>query len=469
MAARRPSDPSRDLTDSRLPARLRDAVLRPDDPTYATARLMKNTAADRMPAMIVMARDVDDVALTIELASTSRLPLAVRATGHSVAGHSTADGAIVLDLSGLAGVHIDPVNRTAWADGGVRAGAFTVAAHAAGFAVPFGDTGSVGIAGLTLGGGMGLLVRKHGLTIDSLLSVELITATGERVTANATAHPDLFWALRGGGGNFGVATRFTFAVHPLDTVLAGEVMLPATREVLRRMIDLFAGAPDALTVMSMLMPAPPSTLTSQEPPDNLGLLLFVIHSGPAEDDEAILTLVRSLGPTYDEHIERRPYPSLFPPPSGIREADAARTLFMDNLDDDAIDVLERWMAARTSPEAIVQFRILGGAVPRTANDATAFGHRDRRAIAWIITSYQDLAERPRHEAWAAGLHGELLRAGAGSGAYVNFMGEGGDEALRSAYPPQTLARLVEVKRRYDPANLFRSNLNIPPVPERPYV
>lgn len=445
-----------------VPARLDGRVVLPGDARYEAARLVPNAAIDRRPAAIVLARDVGDIIATLRLADRSGMPLAVRAGGHSTVGYGTADDAIVLDLSGLGDVEIDAASGTAWVGAGVTAGVLTAAAHPAGYAVPFGDAGSVGVAGITLGGGIGWLVRKYGLTIDSLLEAEVILAAGDRVVASSTEHPDLFWALRGGGGNFGVVTRFRFQLRPVDSVLAGAVIVQATPDVLDRLVGVLAGAPDGLTVMPSIMPAPPMPALPEAWHGRLVAFLSFCHSGPGEDDDLVVDLLSSMGPSVVDSVERKPYPSLFPPSSGDRGAYTTGTLFVDDLDEKAIEIIGRRMASPSSPEALVHMRVLGGAVSRVANDSTAFGHRDRRASIWLITPFADLAEAERHQAWTADFESELVSAGCGSGAYSNFLGSDGVTELHAAYPPATLARLSEVKRRYDPDNRFRSNLNIPP-------
>ena len=234
----------------------RGQVISPGDDRYDRARRVHNAAVDRHPALIIRPVDADDVALAIAHAREQGMPLVVKAGGHSMGGHSTGDGALVLDLSAMRDVEIDAAARTAWAGAGVLAGELTSATHPLGLVTPFGDTGSVGVAGITLGGGIGWLVRKHGMTIDSLLAVEIVTADGRRRTASAVEEPDLFWAVRGAGANFGVVTRLQFRLHPLDSVLAGDILLPATRDVLRALIPVLLAAPDELTAMPLIMSAP---------------------------------------------------------------------------------------------------------------------------------------------------------------------------------------------------------------------
>jgi FAD/FMN-containing dehydrogenase len=445
-----------------VPAPLEGRVIFPRDARYAAARLVDNAAIDRRPAAIVMARGIEDILATLALVQATGTALAVRSGGHSTRGHGVAEDALVLDVSGMRGIEIDAASETAWIAAGESAGDATATLHRAGFAIPFGDSGSVGVSGLTLGGGIGWLVRRHGLTIDNLVAAELITAGGDQLSASPLENPDLFWALRGGGGNFGVATRLRFSLHRMQAVLAGRVILLATPAVLRRLIGVLFGAPDALTVIAGLFPAPSRPPYPDAWHGRLIVSLRFAHSGAVGDDPKVLELLRSIGPGVDDSVGRKPYPALFSPPSVARVATAVRNLFVDDLDERAIEIVERRMAAPSSPEALVQLRILGGAAARIANDETAFGHRDRRAIATLITPYEVLTETARHEAWTADFEAELLEAGCGSGAYVNFLGSDDEAALRAAYPPATLARLADVKRRHDPGNLFRSNLNVRP-------
>jgi len=443
-------------------ARFRGTLIAPGDPEYDAARLVDNGAIDRRPLLIARADGPDDVAAAIHLARSSGLRLAVRGGGHSVAGHSTGDGVIVLDLSGMQGVEIDVDSRTAWAEAGVLAGQYTKAAFARGFATPFGDNGGVGIAGITLGGGIGWLARKHGLTIDSLLAVELVTADGDRILASSDSHPELFWALRGGGGNFGVATRFKFRLHPIGTTLAGTILLPLDPAIARELLTIALAAPDELTMMPMIMPAPDADEIPANQRGRLALWASLVWAGPREAGEQAIAAIRALATPLFDDVDDVPYPSLYPEPSGRRDAWTARAVFLDRVDDDVMATVGRWMSAAPSPTALAQFRILGGETGRVAPEATAFAWRDRPVMLWIIADFgdADAADWPRHESWAAAFADELR--GTDTATYVNFMGDEGPDAVASAYSPATWARLREVKRRYDPDNLFRHNQNIPP-------
>jgi FAD/FMN-containing dehydrogenase len=439
----------------------RGRVITPDADDYHRARRVRNAAVDRHPALIVRPTDADDVSLVVAHAQELGLPLVVRAGGHSMAGHGTADGALVLDLSDMRDVEIDAVGRTAWADAGILAGEYTAATHALGFVTPFGDTGSVGVAGITLGGGVGWLVRKHGMTIDSLLAVDIVTADGRRRTASAVEEPDLFWAVRGAGANFGVVTRLQFRLHPLENVLAGDIRYPATHDVLRGLVPALLAAPDELTAMPLIMLAPPDPAIPDEHHGRLVVNVSVAWSGTPEAGERALAPLRALGSPISDAVTWKPYPDLFSPVDRDAEpkwAISSRGLFVDSLDDAMIDVIQRRLTEPGAPEALVQLRVLGGEMARVPADAAAFGWRDQPILLWLITPDEDISRAADLEAWTAAFHAEL--AGKGAATYVNFMGDEGADGVRDAYPASSYERLRELKRRYDPDNVFRANHNI---------
>jgi FAD/FMN-containing dehydrogenase len=438
------------------------SVLGPEDPGYDEARQVHNALADGRPLRIVGAVSSADVARTVLFAAEMGLELAVRGGGHSLAGYGTSDGGIVLDLGALKGLHIDPVARLAWAGAGLTAGEYTLAAAEHGLATPFGDTGSVGIAGLTLGGGIGWLARKHGMTIDALISVEIVTADGRILVASETEHPDLFWAVRGGGGNFGVVTRFQFRLHPVGTILGGAIFLPPTRDVLRELEATAAAAPEALTTISMLMPAPPAPFIPEPVQGKLTLAVMFVYDGDPSEGQGALEPFRKLATPMAEAVMPMPYPGIYAMlKDAERRAPAAhRSLFLDALDEAAIDVILEHMAAPSSPFAMTQIRILGGAMARVPAGATAFAHREAPVMVLIITPFEDPSEAAIHAAWTSEFF-EALRPGA-RGVYSNFLEAEGEERIHEAYPDLTYRRLADVKRRYDPTNLFHRNQNIAP-------
>jgi FAD binding domain-containing protein/berberine-like enzyme len=441
----------------------RGRVIAPDADDYDRARRVHNAAVDRHPALIVRPTDADDVVLVVAHAQERGLPLVIRAGGHSMGGHSTGDGALLLDLSAMREVEIDAVDGTAWADAGVLAGEYTNATHALGLVTPFGDTGSVGVAGITLGGGVGWLVRKHGMTIDSLLAVEIVTADGRRRIASTVEEPDLFWGVRGAGANFGVITRLQFRLHRLDNVLAGDILLPASHDVLRSLVPVLLAAPDELTAMPTIMIAPQDPAIPDEHRGRPVVYISVAWSGPSAAGERALAPLRALGSPISDTVTWQPYPDLFTPVDRDSEptwAISSRALFLDSLDDTMIDVIGRRLTEPGAPEAIVQLRVLGGEMARVPRGATAFGWRDRPVLLWLITPDKDLGRAVANEAWTAAFRAEMAADGAPT--YVNFMGAEDTDAVRGAYPASTYARLRELKRRYDPDNVFRANHNICP-------
>ena len=442
-------------------AELQGELILPGGTDYDTARHAHNTIYDRRPTFIVKAAGAGDVARTVVLARDAGMELAVRSGGHSVAGHSTVDDGIVLDLSGMKGLHIDAERRTAWAQPGLTAGEYTAAAAAHGLATPFGDTGSVGIAGLTLGGGIGFLVRKYGLAIDALQAVEIVTADGRLITANADHHPDLFWAVRGGGGNFGVVTRFQFKLYPVETVLGGALFLPPTADVLNSLVPIAANAPEELSTISFLMAIPPVPFVPAERHGELALIVMFVWSGDPADGNAALEPFRQVAAPIAEAVMPMPYPGIyqFTEGGGAPGRGVVRSRFMNALSDASIESILSAMAV-ASPSAIVQIRVLGGAMARVPVAETAFAHRSAPIMVAIIDHYEDPASDAAELAWTEALH-EALAPDA-SGVYSNFLQDEGEDRLRDAYPAGTYERLAAIKRRYDPTNFFRLNQNIRP-------
>ncbi len=445
-------------------ASITGTVLRPDSAEYDAARLVHNTLADRRPFVIVRAADAADVAATIAFAQATGRELAVRSGGHSVAGYSATEDGVMLDLSAMKALHIDPEQRLAWVQPGVTAGEYTVAAAAHGLATPFGDTGNVGIPGLTLGGGIGFLVRKHGLAIDHLVSAEIVTADGEILTASADENPELFWAIRGGGGNFGVVTRFQFRLVPVGMTLSGALFLPLTRDVLRGLVPVAASAPEELSTITFLTAmTPPLPFVPEEHHFKPAVIVMFVH---ASDDvaagQAALEPFRQLATPLAEGVFPMPYPGIyeFTAEGGKPGPSVVRSLFMETLDDEAVDEILARVSAPSSPFSMTQIRILGGAMARVPAEATAFAHRDATVMIAMLTVFQDASEAPLHEAWTQAYFEAL--APKGIGVYSNFLADEGDARIREAYPAETYARLADVKRRYDPTNFFRKNQNIRP-------
>ena len=448
----------------RLRAAVDGRVIAPDDPGYDQARTIFYGGFERRPAAIVRPADATQVAQVVNLARDGGHELAVRGGGHSTVGHSLTEGGIVLDLSELTAIEVDPEARTARAQAGLTTGAYTAAAQAHGLVTGFGDTASVGVSGLTLGGGVGYLVRKHGLTIDDLLAAELVTADGRVLEVDDERHPDLFWAIRGGGGNFGVATRFQFRLHPLDGIVGGMLLLPATAPVIADFMAAAEAAPEELSGIANIMVAPPMPFLPPAAHGKLVVMAMLCYAGDAEAGQRALAPFRALAEPLADMLQPMPYAGMFPPeePEEVEFHPTAvsHTMFMDTVDRQMADTIMEQLQASDAPVRVVQLRVLGGAMARVPVEATAFAHRHSRIMANVAAFYDGPADRERRQAWVDGVAAALQQGD--EGAYVNFLGDEGPERVHRAYPGSTWDRLVEVKRRYDPGNLFRRNHNISP-------
>jgi FAD/FMN-containing dehydrogenase len=440
------------------------SVITPDDAAYDQARAVFYRSVDRRPAVIVRPADAAEVSRVVSLSRESGSELAVRSGGHSLAGHSVSEGGIVLDLSDLKALEIDVQARTAWAQTGLTAAEYTATAAEHGLATGFGDTGSVGIGGLTLGGGVGFLVRKHGLTIDNLLGAELVTADGELLHVDAESHPDLFWAIRGGGGNFGVATRLQFRLHEVDTIVGGMLILPATPEVIASFVSESEAAPEELSAIANIMVAPPMPFLPTEAHGKPVIMTLMCYAGEVDAGERAYAPFRALEPIADM-VRPMPYAEIYtlfgeeaegPGPA----QEVARSMFVDAVDRNEGEAILDHLQASAAPMAVAQLRVLGGAMARVPAEDTAYAHRGRRIMVALGAVYERAEESPAQEAWVTGF-ADALRQG-DAGVYVNFLGDEGEGRVREAYPGSTWDRLADVKRRYDPTNLFRLNQNIPP-------
>jgi FAD/FMN-containing dehydrogenase len=371
-----------------------------------------------------------------------------------------SDGGIVLDLRDLRRLEVDVEDRSAWAETGLTAGEYTVAAAADGLATGFGDTGSVGIGGITLGGGVGFLVRKHGLTIDQLLAAEVVTADGELLRVDADTHPDLFWAIRGGGGNFGVATRFRYRLHELRQIVGGMLLLPATPDVITSFLAEAEAASEELSTIANVMPAPPMPFVSEEHHGELVVMALLAFAGDAEAGERALAPFRALATPIADLVRPMPYPELFmEDDEEYHPISAARTMLVDDVDRASAATILEHLEASSAPMRVAQLRVLGGAMARVPADATAFAHRGRRLMVNVAAVYERPEEAAEHAAWVTRLARQLQRGE--PGAYVGFLGD--EQArIREAYPGPTWDRLTAIKARYDPTNLFRLNQNVRP-------
>jgi hypothetical protein len=436
-------------------------VILPGDPDYDEARALFSGVFDPRPAAIARVADAADVAQVVRFAREAGVELAVRSGGHSGAGHSGTDGGIVLDLRDMKGLDIDAEQRSAWAQTGLTAAEYTTAVGAHGLATGFGDTGSVGIGGITLGGGVGYLVRKHGLTIDALLAAEVVTADGEILRVDDEHHEDLFWAIRGGGGNFGVATRFLFRLHPLAEVVGGMMMLPATPEVIAGFITLAEEAPEELSTIANVMSVPPMPMFPEDFHGRLVVMALMCYAGPAAEGQRALAPFRALAEPMLDMVQPMPYPQIYPPEDDTYHPTAVgRNMFIDTVDDAVAMTILKYIEESDASMRVAQLRVLGGAMARVPSDATAFAHRSSRIMVNVAAFYDGAEDKAVRDAWVESFAGALRQQD--QGAYVNFVGEEGGDWIRRAYPGPTWDRLAAVKEKYDPTNLFRLNQNVPP-------
>jgi FAD/FMN-containing dehydrogenase len=454
-----PQEPS-DFSVPELRAELNGEVIAPDDPSYEDARGVFFKGFDRRPAAVVRAAGVEDVSRVVSLARESGLELSVRSGGHSRAGYGTSEGGIVIDLSGMRAVDIDADAKTAWVETGITAGEYTNATSEHGLVTGLGDAGSVGIGGITLAGGVGFLVRKHGLTMDDLLAAEVVTADGELVRASEESEPDLFWAIRGGEGNFGVATRFHLRLHEISEIVGGMLILPATPEVITGFVEAAEAAPEELSTIANVMIAPPMPFVPEEAHGKPIVMSQMAYVGPLDQAEAAIAPLRALAEPLADMVRPMRYPELYEGPEPEARLAAGTNLFADSLEPAGAEAILEQLPQSTAMMKAVQLRVLGGAMARIPNDATAFAHRDRRLFVNVAAMYADPGEKDTHDAWVAGLAGRL--SDGGSGGYVGFLGEEDERTVRAAYPGPTWDRLREIKGRYDTDNLFRLNHNIPP-------
>jgi FAD/FMN-containing dehydrogenase len=449
---------------------MRGEVLRPDAAEYDSARRIWNGMFDRRPALIARCTGVADVIASINFARDNRLPLAVRGGGHSMPGQSVCDGGFMLDLSLMNGVRVDPVQRTVRAEGGCLWGAVDHETAAFGLATVGGTVSHTGIGGLTLGGGFGWLGRKYGFAVDNLLSVDVVTADGRFLTANADENPDLFWAIRGGGGNFGVVTSFEYRLHEVGPiVVAGMALFPAERgvEIARAYRDITASAPDELTLALIYLSAPPAPFV---PPEAVGAPMIAIagcYAGGLEEGQRAMEPVRALGPIVDL-IGPMPYAAFQSiidegNPHGIQYYNKSH--YLNDLTDEAIDTFLSQAAGKTSPMSYMLLFPFGGATARSIGGDTAMGYRDTKYIFVLMSVWLDARESEQHIRWSRDVWAALEPFATG-GIYVNDLNDDEPDRVKAAYEPATYRRLVEVKNKYDPENLFRLNQNIKPTISR---
>jgi FAD/FMN-containing dehydrogenase len=435
------------------------SILGPQDAGYDAARAMHNGLIDRRPALIVRCRTACDVAAALDLARQAGVEVSIRGGGHNVAGRAVTDGGLMLDLAEMKGIAVDPDRATATVEGGVLWGELNDAAAAHGLAVTGGTVSGTGIAGLTLGGGLGWLMAKYGLAADSLLAVELVMAEGDVLRVDAASHPDLFWALRGGGGNLGVATSLMYRLHPIQTIVGGLIAHPieAAADLLRFYRDALADASDDLTVFAGLVHAPDGSGAK------LGALV-VFHTGDADEAERDLEPFKSWGSPLLIEVGPMPYPAMntlldagFPAGS----LNYWLSSFTRGLPDELIDIAVERFATVPSPMSAILLEHFHGAVTRVGKTETAVPHRDEGWNLVIPSVWTNPADTEANIVWSRETY-TAMRPHLGVGRWLNYLGDDqAEDAIRAAYGPN-YERLREVKRRYDPDNVFHLNHNIAP-------
>lgn len=441
-------------------------VILPDDESYNTARKVWNAMIDRHPALIVRCASATDVVRSVNFARNNGLPLAVRGGGHNIAGTAICDNGIVIDLSQMKAVSVDPGARRVTVEGGATLADFDAATQAHGFATPMGINSTTGVAGLTLGGGFGWLSRKYGMTVDNLLSAEVVTAAGEVVRASATEHPDLFWALRGGGGNFGVVTQFGFQLHAVGPeLLSGLIFYPLSeaKSVLQQYRDFVAKAPDELSVWAVLRQAPPLPFLPESVHGKEVIALALLYAGDPAQGKLLVEPLRKFGKPVGEHVGIQPYVAwqqAFDPLLTPGARNYWKSHNFSTLKDGLFDAVIEYIRKLPSPQCEIFFGAIGGATTRPAPDAAAYAHRDAQFVMNVHGRWDDPADDERCIRWAR----DFFKASApfaSGGVYVNFLTADEGDRVSAAYGPN-YDRLAQVKRKYDPENLFRVNQNIVP-------
>ena len=448
-----------------LRERVRGSVIIPEDEGYDEARRVYNGMIDRHPAVVVRAVNVGDVIAGVNFARENQLDLAVRGGGHSVPGFGTCDDGLVIDLSPMRGVRVDPATATARAEGGATWGDFNAAAYPFGLATTGGIISTTGVGGLTLGGGIGYLTRGRGLSIDNLLSVDVVTADGRFLVASEREHEDLFWALRGGGGNFGVVTSFEFRLHPVKDIYGGPMFYELTEvgNILRFYRDYIAEAPEQIGAFPAFQIAPPLPFIPEDRHGDTFIAMVACWAGPLEEGERALRPFHDVAPVVAEHVGPMPYPALnsaFDPllPPGLQHYWKAS--FVTELTDEAIAAHAVHGPGVPAVNSTMHIYPINGAAHRTAPDATAFAYRDANFATVIAGVWPDPGRNEANIEWVRGYY-EAIAPHSEEGGYVNFMAGDDQDRIRVNYKGN-YARLVDVKRTYDPDNLFHLNQNIRP-------
>ena len=447
---------------------LRGTVVLPGEDGYDSARTIWNAMIDRRPGLVVRCLGASDVINAVKLARDEKLLVAVRSGGHNIAGNAVCDGGLLIDLSLMKSVHVDPASATARVQPGATLADFDKEAQAFGLATPLGINSTTGVAGLTLGGGFGWTTRKFGLTVDNLISADVVTADANLIRASSKEHDDLFWALRGGGGNFGVVTSFEFNLHPLGPeVLSGLVVHPFEKagELLPEFRRIANEAPDELTIWAVMRKAPPLPFLPTEWHGREVLIFAACYSGDIKEGEKAVKPLRELGKPIADVISSHPFTgweAAFDPLLTPGARNYWKSHDFTDLSDPAIKVILEAVRSLPSPECEVFIAHVGGAMSRVPANATAWPNRDAHFIMNAHTRWREPAQDKACIAWARQLFEATAPYASGS-VYINFMPDDENDRVEKAYGPN-YRRLTEIKRRYDPHNLFRVNQNIRPGP-----
>ena len=445
---------------------IQGTVILAGDADYDTARQVWNAMVDKHPAAIVRCATTLDVVHAVNFARAHQVPLAVRGGGHNIAGSALCEGGVVIDLSQMKAVQVDAGARRASVEGGATLADFDAAAQAYGLATPLGINSTTGVAGLTLGGGFGWLSRKYGMTVDNLESAQVVTAAGEVLRASATQNPDLFWALRGGSGNFGVVTHFEFRLHPVGPeVLAGLIVYPFSeaKAVLKHYRAFMDQAPDDLSVWTVLRRAPPLPFLPESVHGQEVVVLALLYTGEPAQGEALVKPLHGFGTPVGTHVGAMPYVNwqqAFDPLLTPGARNYWKSHNFTTLEDGLFDAAIEYAGKLPSPQCEIFFGAIGGATTRPAPDATAYAHRDARFVMNVHGRWDDPAIDAEGIRWAR----DYFKASApfaSAGVYVNFLTADEGERVKAAYGPN-YDRLARIKRQYDPANLFSINQNIVP-------
>ena len=444
-----------------LDAMISGSVITPDSDRYESARRVFNGMIDRRPAAIAQCRGAADVMDVVKYAREHEMPVTVRGGGHNVAGKAVKDGAITIDLGPMHGVWADPYRMRARAQGGVRLGALDRETEAVGMIVPSGTVTDTGVAGLTLGGGFGWLQRKHGMTIDALVSADVVTADGRFLVASEEQNPDLFWALRGGGGNFGVVTSFEYRTFEAEEIVGGMALWPESmvRDMLEFYRDFTSSAPNSVMTMAGTMIGPPGTPVEGQAAGYIA----VCYSGNTAEGERLLQPIKDFGPPAMDLIgptSFRAIQTMFDAGSPRGRQNYWRSNFMHELSDEALDTIVARSRELPPSGSLFLLEHMGGAIRDVGPNDTAFSGRDANYNVSILGVWEDASKNGEYVAWTRKVGDELKKYSTG-GAYVNYMADEGEQAVRDTYETN-LARLIEVKRKYDPDNFFNANQNIAP-------